>query len=67
MLKIRQSFFEHPNKITQDNILASYMEIKEPKRKRSRKQDGKSHNFSVNYFVSSHFKVYFKNSIKLLF
>lgn len=55
MVKIRQNFFEHPNKITQDNILASYMEITNPKRKRSRK-DEKSHKISVNYFVSSNLK-----------
>ncbi|CAH1111245.1 unnamed protein product [Psylliodes chrysocephalus] len=50
MLKNPQYIFECPNKITQNNILPSYMEITNPKRKRSRR-DGKSHNFSVNYFV----------------
>nr|CAI5853614.1 unnamed protein product [Callosobruchus analis] len=51
MLRIRQTFYKQPDKITQDNILASYMVIQKPKRKRSRKENGKSHKFTVNYFI----------------
>lgn len=51
VLRIREKFFENPNKIIQDNMLANAMQIENPKRKRSRKVNGRAHNFTVKYFV----------------
>ncbi|KAK4873209.1 hypothetical protein RN001_015238 [Aquatica leii] len=47
ILKMRSSFYKDPNKTVQDNFLATLMNVKNPQRKRSRKDNGKNHEFSV--------------------
>lgn len=52
VIKLREVFYNNPKKVIQDGILANYIELDVPKRKRSRKPDGKPHSFSVKYYVS---------------
>ncbi|KAK4879514.1 hypothetical protein RN001_007660 [Aquatica leii] len=51
ILKMRSSFYKDPNKTVQDNFLATLMNVKNPQRKRSRKDNGKNHEFSVKYWT----------------
>lgn len=52
VMTLREVFYSKPNKIIKDGILASNIDLDVPKRKRSRKSDGKPHSFSVKYYVS---------------
>ncbi|XP_031327207.1 uncharacterized protein LOC116182841 [Photinus pyralis] len=51
ILKLREVFYKNPNKVIQDGILASNIELDIPKRKRARKSDGKPHSLSAKYHV----------------
>lgn len=53
MIRLRRCFYNSKCKVTQDNHLASLMDIQKPKRSRSRKPEanGQAHSFVVRYQV----------------